>query len=64
MILSLKMLGSERKILVNTDHCASIQEDAKGSKVVYAGVDSPENELWVSTPIEDIISLLKGKKSE
>jgi len=64
MILSLKRLGSERKILVNTDHCASIEEEAKGCKITYANVESPENEIAVSTPIEDIICLLKGKKIE
>jgi len=64
MILSLKRLGSERKILVNTDHCASIEEEAKGCKITYANVESPENEIAVSTPIEDIICLFKGKKIE
>ena len=64
MILSLKRLGSERKILVNTEHCASIEEEARGSKITYANVESPENEIVVSTPIKDIISLLKGQKVE
>jgi hypothetical protein len=59
MILSLKQLGNERKILVNTDHIACIKGDAKGSKIVFSGVESTEREVWVVEAVEDIFSIFK-----
>ena len=59
MILALKQLGTEKRILVNTDFVALIKPATKGSNIVLTNVPLGDSTIPVQETPEEIFGIFK-----
>ena len=59
MILALKQLGTDKRILINTDHVALIKPASKGSNIVMTNVPLGDSTIPVQETVEEIFTIFK-----